>query len=74
MENGKNPVSGCALKGTKTSIDHHTFGNEKEKSTMVSMAWDVTTYCFGDRNHFLFFLCIYIADASRGVSDTSSNK
>jgi MFS family permease len=70
MKSGKNSTSNLILKGSRKAIDHHTPENNKEKSTSIlSVSRDVAKHCFGDRIHFLFFLCIFIAGASGGVSD-----
>lgn len=52
----------------KHTSDLKTFKREKENSRV----FDVINHCFRDRNHLIFFLCIYIAGASGGVSDAFS--
>ncbi len=46
----------------------------KEAISVLSVARDVVKHSFGDRNHLLFFICIYIAGFSGGVSDVFSSK
>eukprot|EP00536_Pseudo-nitzschia_multiseries_P011436 jgi/Psemu1/243797/estExt_Genewise1.C_3880005 len=45
---------------------------EDSTKPMRSVARSVVDYCFRDTVHLLFFVCIYIAGASGGVSDTFS--
>lgn len=59
--------------GEEKATDGEISSTSQEVSTsVVSVTRDVMKHCFGDRNHLLFFLCIYIAGASGGVSDAFS--
>ena len=74
-KNGKISVSNDVLNGTNKSIDDQTSeSNQEESTSILSVARDVAKYCLRDRNHLLFFLCIYIAGFSGGVSDAFSCK
>ncbi len=56
--------------GEEKTIDSESSSTSQEASaSVVSVTRDVMKHCFGDRNHLLFFLCIYIVGASGGVSD-----
>lgn len=63
-----------------TKPDLNTIGDKpsengkKESISVLSVARDVAKHSFGDRNHLLFFICIYIAGFSGGVSDVFSSK
>ena len=63
--NGENSLS------TKKILNEHA---EETPASIVSVARDVAKYCFRDRNHAMFFLRIFIAGASGGVSDAFSCK
>lgn len=58
-----------APQGEEKAIDSET---SNTSSSVVSVTRDVMKHCFGNRNNLLFFLCIYVAGASGGVSDTFS--
>ncbi len=58
----------------KTLNDKLTKDGKKESISVLSVAQDVGKHCFGERNHLLFFLCIFIAGFSGGVSDVFSCK
>jgi MFS family permease len=74
MKTGDSTSQDC-LEETKKVMDHRTSENGKEKSaSVVAVARNVAKLCFGDRNYLLFFLCVYMAGASGGVSDAFSCK
>lgn len=69
-QNFKNSTPNLVQKGGKRVLDNKTSEVIKASSpSIISVTRDVAKYCFGDRNHFLFFVCMYIAGVSGGVSD-----
>merc|ERR1712134_97379 len=73
VKNSNNSAPIRDLNGSKIGVNHTTSTNDKEKkASILSLTRDVANLCFGGKNHFLFFLCIFVAGISGGVSDAFS--
>ena len=55
-------------------VDMKSKNQKKLFKSILSVARDVTKISFGNRDHLFFFVCIFIAGASGGVSDAFSCK
>ena len=75
VKNKKIYKSNDATKPNLNIIDDKPSNHVKKESiSVLSVARDVAKHSFGDQNHLLFFICIYIAGFSGGVSDVFSSK
>jgi len=65
---------GNSMSRNTQKVDMKSKNQKKLFKSILSVARDVTKISFGNRDHLFFFVCIFIAGASGGVSDAFSCK